>query len=112
MLSKEQRIKREANKLKKIFAELPKNRYAITLPLIEEAAFLKITLAETRARLLEDGTTDDYQNGANQHGTKVAAELQAYNALTKSYCMIFDRLEKIAPPGETRDRLAELLQDG
>ena len=110
-LSKEERIKKELLRLKRIYSGLPKNKLAIVTPLLENAAFMKITLDDLQKSINESGCSEDYKNGANQYGKKASSDLQAYNSLIKNYNTISDRLEKMLPPEERKSRLGELMNE-
>ena len=106
--TKESRIKKELTRLKKIYSVLPENKLAIVTPLLENAAFMKITLDDLQVSINENGCSDEYKNGENQYGKKAAADLQAYNSLIKNYNTVSDRLEKLLPPDKRESRLKEL----
>lgn len=109
VLTKETRIKRELNRLKRIYAELPENKMAIVMPLLENMAFMKITLEDLQKNINEKGCSDEYKNGENQYGRKAAADLQAYNSLIKNFNAISDRLEKLLPPQRKKSKLDVLM---
>lgn len=79
------RISAEFERLKAYFEDLDENKKAVLLPLIQNAAFMKITLEDLQALVQQDGLIDQYQNGASQNGLKQSAALQSYNALIKNY---------------------------
>ncbi len=79
------RISAEFDRLKAYFEDLDENKKAVLLPLIQNAAFMKITLEDLQALVQQDGLIDQYQNGASQNGLKQSAALQSYNALIKNY---------------------------
>ena len=79
--TKEQRIKTEWSRLKAIYSDLPDNKKAIVFPLLQNLAFMKITLDDLQQSINENGCSEDYKNGENQYGRKAAADLQAYNSL-------------------------------
>lgn len=106
--SKEDRIKREKNRLNKIYKALEPGKYALAFPLIENAAFMRITLDDLQAALNDNGCSEDYRNGANQFGKKASAELQAYNSLFKNYNTVMERLEKLLPPEQRKSKLDEM----
>lgn len=109
-MTKERRIKQELARLTEIYQELPENKLAIVIPLLENVAFMKITLEDLQASINLNGCSDEYKNGENQYGKKAAADLQAYNSLIKNYNTISDRLEKLLPP-EQRGNKLEALRD-
>ena len=103
--TKEQRIKTEWSRLKAIYSDLPENKKAIVFPLLQNLAFMKITLDDLQQSINENGCSEDYKNGENQYGRKAAADLQAYNSLIKNYNAVSDRLEKLLPPEKKESRL-------
>lgn len=109
--TKEERIKSELSRLKKIYNKLPKNKLAIVIPLLENAAFMKITLDDLQNSINENGCSDEYKNGENQYGKKAAADLQAYNSLIKNYNTVSDRLEKLLPSEQKQSKLDELRNE-
>lgn len=108
---KENRIKKELARLKRIYKVLPTNKLAIVMPLLENAAFMKVTLDDLQKTINANGCSDDYQNGANQFGKKASADLQAYNSLIKNYNTVSDRLEKLLPPEQRASRLKALRDE-
>lgn len=97
-LSKEKRITRELNRISKFFEEVAANQKAIVKPLLQNAAFMKVTLEDLQDIINAEGVTDHYQNGANQHGVKQSATLQSYNSLIKNYASVIKTLAQLLPP--------------
>ena len=83
---KEKLIKAEIARLAKIFKQLSKDRLAAVKSLIEEAAFMSVTLLDLRKTINRDGVVSVYQNGENQWGTKKSPEIEVYNAMIKKLC--------------------------
>lgn len=108
---KETRIKDELARLSDVYKVLPPNTLAIVMPLLENAAFMKVTLDDLQEVINANGCSDDYQNGANQFGKKASADLQAYNSLIKNYNTVNDRLEKLLPPEQRKSRLREMQNE-
>ena len=79
------RVKRERSKLARVLADMPKAQKAIAGKLIENVAFMAVTLEDLQAYLNEHGPTSEYQNGENQWGTKKAPEVEVYNTMLKNY---------------------------
>ena len=109
--TKEQRIKSEFNKLKKLCTGLPPSKLAVALPLVEQAAFMRITLTDLQKEINETGCVEEYQNGRNQSGFKTTAALQAYNSTVKNYAAVCERLDRILPASPVGNKLAALLAD-
>ena len=99
-LSKEARINKELKRLINFFEEVDENQKAMALPLLQNAAFMKVTLEDLQEIINNEGVTDVYQNGANQHGKKQSATLQSYNSLIKNYANVIKTLSQLVPPAK------------
>ena len=96
----------ELKSLEKLFSTLPANEREFIQPLLENAAFMRVTLDELQNEIRENGAIDSYQNGANQHGVKISANIQAYNQMMKTYHSVMEKLLARLPRTEgENDRL-------
>lgn len=95
--SRDRRIADEIARISIYFEDVPENQRAIALPLIQNAAFMKVTLEDLQEIIKREGVTETYQNGANQFGVKQSASLQSYNALVKNYAAVVKTLDKLLP---------------
>ncbi len=95
------RIKREREQLEKIFAGLDENRRNTAASLIENAAFMAVTLADLRKTISENGVVSEYQNGENQFGTKKSPEVEVYNTMIKNFTTIIKTLCDMLPEENT-----------
>ena len=109
--TKEERIRQEYGRMKELFAAMPENELDFCDPLLQNAAFMKVTLEDLQQAINENGVTDQYQNGANQSGTKASADLQAYNSLAKVYNALMDKLSAKLPKIMKQSRLAALRDE-
>lgn len=107
--SKEKRIKEERERLVALFEEADKNKLATVLPLIERAAFLRVSLEDLERKLNEEGWTEEYTNGQNQSGKKKSAEADAHISLTKNLTAITKQLLELVPPEQKKGKLAEMF---
>ena len=76
--TKEKRIKKEIARLKKVFADVPVKKKDLVSAMIEDVAFMTVTMQDLREIINRNGTTSEYQNGENQWGTKQSPEAQLY----------------------------------
>ena len=97
-MSKEERIAAERERLNALFTDLDANQLQAAAGLISSAAFLSVSLEDLEAEINENGFIDEYENGANQRGYKVAASVQAYTSLNAKYQSTMQKLLKIVPP--------------
>lgn len=93
-MEKNKLIENERVRLAALFVDLPREKFYCVLGLIDQAAFLRVTLDEMQTELQP---TDEYKNGANQHGMKISATLQAYNQTEKVYQRLIDQLMQYLP---------------
>jgi hypothetical protein len=107
--NKNKYIKAEISKLKKIFANMPKDRLKAAEGLIKRAAFMSASLTELEAAINEKGYTDTYQNGKDQTGTKKLPEVEIYNAMVKNYTATIRALVDMVPSDTALDPEAVAL---
>lgn len=82
-VEKQKRIKREVNRLKKLFKEIDENKKKLVQATIDDVAFLTVTMQDLRENIVRDGTTVEYKNGENQYGTKQSPDAQLYLAMSQ-----------------------------
>lgn len=110
-LTKEQKIKKEEGKLSRLYKNLPKNKQILVKSLIQNAAFMKVTMDDLQEIINRKGCVEDYQHGANQSGTKATPESQTYNTMIKNYTNIILNLDKMLPEERPKSRLEELANE-
>ncbi len=100
-MEKTERIEQEYSRLMEYYKPLPAHKLGVALPLIQNSAFMKVTLEDLQEIINQQGCSDEYQNGAAQKGRKSSAELQSYNALIKNYTAVQKQLVSMLPEPET-----------
>ena len=98
--TKEDLIKSEKRKLSGIYTKIDKKTKKAVDSLIDEAAFMAVSLRELRTIINEKGYTEEYQNGANQKGVKKRSEIEVYNTMIKNYSAIVKQLTDLIPKEE------------
>lgn len=99
-LTKEERIKREKNKLTKQFKGLDDRRRRVAEKSIENAAWMSVTLEDLRMTIDANGVEGlviEYQNGQNQKGSKSSPEVDVYNRTLANYMKIIKQLADMLP---------------
>lgn len=109
--TKEQRIKSEKSRLKRIFKELDENKKNLVTPLIEKAAFMSVELDDLQETIEQDGWTSEYKNGENQYGTKKSPEADTYIALSKNYAAVIKQLTDLVPAAKRKKSRLEALRE-
>jgi hypothetical protein len=108
-LTKDDRIKREFNRLRRIFREIPKDRKDTVLSLVKNAAFMTITLEDLQDDIVENGVISEYQNGENQWGTKKSPEVDVYNTMIKNHLAVIKQMCDLLPSGQAPKSEDELM---
>lgn len=103
LIEKNQKIRKETNKLKKLFKELPNNKKKMAEKLIENASFMSITLDELKEDINLYGVKETYVNGKDQFGFKESIESKTYNTMVKNYMNIIKQLNDMLPAGKQVD---------
>ncbi len=94
---KDKLIKKEIRRLKRIFKDLEKDKMDTAISLINNAAFMTITLMDLQETINQDGSVSTYQNGENQWGTKKSPEVDIYNTMIKNHMNIIKQLTDLLP---------------
>ena len=110
-LTKDQRIKREIARLKRVFRDLDKNKLQTVESLIKNAAFMAVSLEELQEIINAEGYTVEYQNGENQKGTKQSDAVKTYIAMTKNHASIINQFTDLVPPEKQKESRLQALRD-
>lgn len=76
---------------------MDENKRSVCAGLIENSAFMRVTLEDLQEQISGGNLVDQYRNGENQFGLKQSANLQAYNALMKNYTVVMKQLLNMLP---------------
>lgn len=98
-IEKDKMIKKEVLKLRRIYKDLDKEKFDTVFSLIEEAAFMLVTLKDLKQTINRVGSISKYQNGENQWGTKKSPEIEIYNTMIKNHMAIIKQLSDLLPKG-------------
>lgn len=113
-LEKEKKIKSEINRLKKIYKDFPKDKVKVLEGLIQEAAFMKISLEEMREDLLTNGLTELFEQGS-QRFDRERPQVKIYTTFMQRYSGVMKQLIDLLPAEqkkEENDKLLEFLSKG
>ena len=78
---------------------------------VNDLAFMRMELDGLQSRILLEGWQDDYQNGANQGGTKNSPSAKAYLDVQKLYNSTVRHLKSLAAGTEiATDTLMDFLK--
>lgn len=109
--SKEKRVAKEQKRLLNLYKNIAKNKLELVSPLIQNAAFMAVTLEDLQSVINESGTCEEYIHGANQHGRKSSAEIQTYNSMMKNYQTCIMALDKMLPAEAAKSKLQRFAEE-
>lgn len=101
-LEKQKQIKKEENRLKKLFKEIDENKKKLVFTTISDVAFMTITMQELREKIVREGTTCQYKNGENQYGVKQSPDAQLYLQLSQKSTQAMKILVDCLPKTEKK----------
>ncbi len=111
---KEKRIKKEMNKIKKVFKNLPKEKLQKINDLIYRASFLLVMAQDMEEELLNCGTYTTRTVNASQTFLKTHPLCKDYRDTIKSYQAVIKQLDDLTkddmvqePPKDELDKFLE-----
>lgn len=108
-LEKTKRIKKEVNRLKRLFKDIDKNKKDLVQTTIEDVAFMTVTMQDMREKIVREGTTCKYKNGENQYGKKQSPDAQLYLQMSQKLTQAMKILTDCLP--KTQDKPAKREDD-
>lgn len=109
--------KRYQSELKRIqgltIDAMPKAKRSAVMPLLHNAAWMKVKLDEARADMMCASLVTGYNNGGGQLGTRENPAFSAYNKLFASYSRCMKQITDLMSGDscEQRDELAGFLNE-
>ena len=74
---------------------LPEWQQVLAFGLLDKILFYEEELKKLQKQIPEVGWTEEYRNGANQHGLKKSAVADSYNNAMKIYITALEKLNKL-----------------
>lgn len=106
---KAKKIKSELTRLRKVFADIPEDKRRVAEGLVKEAAFMRVTLEETRAVIDREGVIERFEQGAQKFLREHPAT-KVYASLINRYSAVVKQLIDLLPDGEKgKDESDELM---
>lgn len=103
--TKDQRIREEKTRLKRIYANLPKDAAGTVQGLIDQAAFMRIECEEMQADLQKNGWTEMFSQSEKVEPYERARPIgQTYNSTNANYQKIIRQLTMLLPKPEMKPR--------
>jgi len=105
---KAKRIKRELTRLRKSFKPLPEDKRRLAEGLMQEAAFMRVTLEETREIIDQEGVIELFEQG-KQRFLREHPATKVYAALINRYSAVVKQLIDLLPDGDKQKTEADEL---
>lgn len=102
-LDKATRIKKEISRLNKLVKKVDEKKKKAIVSLINNAAFMAVTLEDLQVEINENGVTEKYKNGANQYGVKKSSAVEVYNAMIKNHMQVMKQLTDLLPKEDPKN---------
>lgn len=106
-LTKEERIKKEFQGIRRNLSAMAPKVKKFNEPLMQRAAFMRITLEDLEETINREGPVSKYKNGENQWGTKKSPEVEVYNIMAKNYAAVIKQLLSSIPDSEDKPKVDE-----
>lgn len=106
----EDTVKKEIRRIKKILVNygVPADKIGIMMPVIENTAFIKGKLDETKALIEKSSVVISYDNGGGQKGIRENPIFKGYENLWKSYISGMQRILDMLPDDKKEVKKVEL----
>ena len=107
---KVKRIKRELTRLRKSFKPLPEDKRRLAEGLMQEVAFMRVTLEETREIIDREGVIELFEQG-KQRFLREHPATKVYASLVNRYSAVVKQLVDLLPdPKQGQDVTDELME--
>lgn len=93
---KEKEIKKEISRLNRIFKDLEKNKKSVAEGLVQEAAFMRVTLRELKDDINSNGAIDEMQQGEYSI-LRESPTVKTYNTMIQRYTTVCKELFSLLP---------------
>ena len=94
---KDKKIISEIEKLNKIFANMSDDKKALCAKLIQNAAFMAVTLEELQEKINTDGAVMSFVNGNGFETIQEHPAQKSYNTMINRYSAVIRQLSDLLP---------------
>lgn len=96
-MEKNERIEQKREELAQLLDGVPEIQKKATADLVDQAAFLAVTLEDLAENINHNGTVETYTNGEHQKGRKMSSDAKSYALFVSRYSNIISKLLKLVP---------------
>jgi len=102
-MTKDSAIKREITKLNKILADIPDDKKELVAGLVQNAAFMAVTLKELQGEIDKNGAVITCQTGNGYETTKDNPAQKAYTTMIARYSAVIGQLDGFLPSTKAKE---------
>ena len=99
--TRDKEIKKETDKIRKLFKDLPQEKKTMCEGLIQNAGFMYVTLKELQEEIKENGALINTTSGNGFDIVKDNPSYKAYTTMISRYTVIIKQLTDMLPEGES-----------
>lgn len=110
-MDKDSEIMKEQRKMRKLFARMPENKKKLCTGLMQNAAFMAVTLRELQREVIDHGAVIECKSGNGFDTVRDNPAQKAYTTMIARYSGIISQLLALLPEESEEDPLAE-FRDG
>ena len=107
----EKAIRKEKNRLLKVFREIDKNKLEFVKKQIDNLAYLNLLAEQLRYSISVNGTTCGWDNGGGQKGVKDNPDVRNLISVQKNIVSITNQLIDLVPKQKSKSKLEELMEE-
>lgn len=108
-LEKDKEIKKEINRLKKLYKDIEKDKAKALEGLIKDAAFMKVSLDGFREILTREGITEIFKQGKQELKVE-RQESKLYLPYIQKYTQVMKLLIDVLPPEKQPEETNRLME--
>ena len=105
------RIRKERNRLRRIFNDVEGDKKKIVIGLIERASFLRVSLEDYENDINENGSVDMFSQGDQRPYERARPVVQQYNSANKLYQTITKQISEMLPENDKVDSKIFIMDD-
>lgn len=94
---RDERISEEIERLSEIFADIAANKKALCEKLIQNAAFMAVTLEDLQETIQEEGAVINFINGNGFETMQEHPAQKSYNTMINRYSSVIKQLQDLLP---------------
>lgn len=93
----DERIREEIERLNEIFTNISENKKTLCAKLIQNAAFMAVTLEDLQETIMDEGAVKEFTNGNGFTILQEHPAQKSYNTMINRYASVMRQLQDLLP---------------